>query len=313
MATLRTPETFVLAKLESTYGTAVSLAGSDALTVVNFSLNPVVSDIKERTLIRNYAGNFPTVNSNVKAEVTFTAELIPSGTAGTAPPTLDKLLKACGLTRADTSTTNTYTPDPDLDTADSLTIGAYIGKHGYHRLTGCRGSFSIDLQTSEVTSISFTFEGIWEAPSHVASPPTPTFSTYQPEAANSTNTTAVQVHSFAGSLMSFTYNHANALYYSELLGGSKSTRITDRKPSGSLVLEAPTYNTKNFHTLTNSSTTGNITWQNGQTAGNKITFLASYADLDGIGIEDNEGYSMVNLNYRALPSSGNDEMSLKFH
>ena len=28
---------------------------------------------------------------------------------------------------------------------------------------------------------------------------------------------------------------------------------------------------------------------------------------------DNEGYQMLNIGYRALPSSGNDEMSLKFH
>ena len=45
----------------------------------------------------------------------------------------------------------------------------------------------------------------------------------------------------------------------------------------------------------------------------QITFLASYTDLDSISQEDNEGYQMLNMTYRALPSSGNDEMSLKFH
>ena len=44
--------------------------------------------------------------------------------------------------------------------------------------------------------------------------------------------------------MSFNYDHNNALYYSELISGSKSTRITDRKPSGSLTMESVALGTK---------------------------------------------------------------------
>ena len=47
--------------------------------------------------------------------------------------------------------------------------------------------------------------------------------------------------------------------------------------------------------------------------GNKITFTAPTVDLQSISQDDNEGYQMLNIAYRALPSSGNDEMSLKFH
>ena len=97
------------------------------------------------------------------------------------------------------------------------------------------------------------------------------------------------------------------------MSGTKSTRITDRKPSGSLTMESVPLGTKNYYTIVNSSATGNLTWQHGQSAGNKITFTAPYVDLQSISQDDNEGYQMLNIAYRALPSSGNDEMSLKFH
>ena len=78
-------------------------------------------------------------------------------------------------------------------------------------------------------------------------------------------------------------------------------------------MESVALSTKNYYPIVNSSATGNLTWQHGQTAGNKITFTAPTVDLESISPEDNEGYQMLNIAYRALPSSGNDEMSLKFH
>ena len=83
--------------------------------------------------------------------------------------------------------------------------------------------------------------------------------------------------------------------------------------SGSCTIESVPLGTKNYYTIVNSSATGNLTWQHGQSAGNKITFTAPYVDLQDITQDDNEGYQMLNIAYRALPSSGNDEMSLKFH
>ena len=223
------------------------------------------------------------------------------------------MLLAAGMVRTDvSSTSNTYAPDSTLNDADSLTIGVYIDG-SLHRITGARGTFSISLQTSEIPLINFSFIGIYEDPTATALI-TPNYAgQIAPIAANSGNTTNFQLHSYAGSLMSFNYDHNNALYYSELISGSKSTRITDRKPSGNLTMESVALGTKNYYPIVNSSATGNLTWQHGQTSGNKITFLCPTVDLESIAQEDNEGYQMLNIGYRALPSSGNDEMSLKYH
>ena len=311
MAILRTSKTILAAKKESSYGVAVTLAGTNCLLVSDVSLNPVATEPKERTNIRGFAGNFPTIPSNTKVELSFSLELTASGSAGTSPD-YDELLLGVGLVRTDvSSTSNTYTPDPTLDDADSLTIGVYIDG-SLHKLTGARGTFSISLTASEIPMINMSFIGIYNDPT-VTALLTPSYAQLAPIAANSDNTTNFQLHSYAGSLMSFTYDHNNALYYSELISGTKSTRITDRKPSGNCSIESVPLGTKNYYTIVNSSATGNLTWQHGQSAGNKITFTAPYVDLQDIAQDDNEGYQMLNIGYRALPSSGNDEMSLKFH
>ena len=316
MAILRTSQTILAAKKETTYGSAATLAGTNCFLVSNVNLNAVAGEPKERPNIRGFAGNFPTYPSNTKVELTFSLELTPSGTAGTKPA-YDELLLACGLARADAAnTSNTYTPDPTLDDAESVTIGIYIDG-SLHKILGARGTFSLNLETTNAPLINFSFIGIYTDPVVISnSNPqlTPNYSSQlAPIAANSSNTTNFALHSYAGNVMSFNYDHNNSLYYSELISGQKSTRITDRKPSGSVTIESVPLGTKNYYTIANSSATGNLTWQHGQTAGNKITFLASYTDLDGIQQEDNEGYQMLNISYRALPSSGNDEMSLKFH
>ncbi len=316
MAILRNSQTILAAKKETTYGSAATLAGTNCFLVSNVNLSPVAGEPKERPNIRGFAGNFPTYPSNTKVEVSFSIELTPSGTQGTKPA-YDELLLACGLTRNDvTSTSNTYSPDPTLDDAESVTIGVYIDG-SIHKILGARGTFSISLETTNAPLLNFNFIGIYTDPVVVSnSNPqlTPNYSNQlAPIAANSSNTTNFAIHSYAGSLMSFTYDHNNALYYSELISGQKSTRITDRKPSGTALIESVGLATKNFYTLTNSTALGNLTWQHGQTAGNKITFTAPTVDLDAINPEDNEGYQMLNITYRAIPSSGNDEMSLKFH
>ena len=314
MAILRTSKTILAAKAESSYGTAVTLAGSDCFLIQNMSLNPVAGDAVERPNIRGFAGNFPTFPSETRVELSFDVELTPSGTAGTRPD-YDCLLLASGMAVADvSSTSNTYTPDPTLNDATSLTFGIYIDG-SLHKVFGARGSFTINLETGQAPMLSFNFIGIYSDPVVIDSNNpqlTPSYTQLAPIAANSGNTVNFQLHSYAGALQSFTYNHNNALYYSELISGTKSTRITDRKPEGNVVIESVGLATKNFYSIKNSSATGNLTWEHGTSAGDTITFTAPYTDINDIQQTDNEGYQMLSMGYRALPSSGNDEMSLVY-
>ena len=79
------------------------------------------------------------------------------------------------------------------------------------------------------------------------------------------------------------------------------------------MIEAPLLAAKDFFAIANNDTTGSVTFQHGQTAGNIITFTAQKIDIGQPTYSDQDGIQMLNLPYVALPTSaGNDELSLVF-
>ena len=299
----------VAAKKESSYASAATLAGTDAILCTEVSLEPLVSTVLDRETIDRKFGSRPFIQTNTHTKLNLTVEATASGTAGTSPDYKDLLL-GCGLIETSTASQNVFSPETDLETADSLTIGVYIDG-SLHKLTGARGSFTYEMQVGETPELKFEFLGLYNAPT-ATTILTPTYVQLAPKAANSTNTTAFQLHSYSGALQSFSFAQNNNVYFSELMGSSKVIRITDRASSGSVSIESVGLGTKDFYAITEGTGTGNLTHQHGQTAGNKITFTAGQTQLENIGHGENEGYQMLDIDYRALPDSGNDEFELKF-
>jgi len=310
MAVLKTKKTLLAAKKESSYASAATLAGTDAVLATEVSIEPVAATVLDRNTIDGKFGSRPFIQTNTHVSLTATIEATPSGTAGTAPDYKDLLL-GCGLIETSTASQNVYSPETNLATADSLTIGVYIDG-SLHKMTGARGSFTYQIEAADTPKFVFNFLGLYNAPTATAIL-TPTYAQLAPVVANSTNTTAFQLHSYAGSMQSFTFDQNNNLYYSELVGSSKTVRITDRASSGNVSLESIGLGTKNYYSIVNSTATGNLTHQHGQSAGSKITFTAGQTQLETIAQAENEGYQMLDIGYRALPNSGNDDFELKFH
>ena len=310
MAVLRIKETVLAAKKESSYASAETLAGTDAVLATEVSITPVSSTVLDRNIIDGKFGSRPFIQTNTHVSLTATIEATPSGTAGTSPDYKDLLL-GCGLIETSTASQNVFSPETNLDSADSLTIGVYIDG-SLHKLTGARGSFTYEIESGDTPKFKFEFLGLYNAPTATAIL-TPTYAQLAPKVANSTNTTAFQLHSYAGALQSFSFEQNNNVYHSELVGSSNTVRITDRASSGNVVIESVGLGTKNFYEIVNSTATGNLTHQHGQTAGHKITFTAGQTQLETIEPGDNEGYQMLDIAYRALPNAGNDDFELKFH
>tara|TARA_Y100001973_G_scaffold15349_1_gene22255 strand:- start:2233 stop:3165 length:933 start_codon:yes stop_codon:yes gene_type:complete len=310
MAVLRWSQMVLAAKKESSYASEATLAGTDSVLCTDVSLEPIVSTALDRETIDGKFGSRPFVQTNTHVSLTATVEATASGTAGTSPDYKDLLL-GCGLIETSTASQNVFAPETNLETADSLTIGLYIDG-SLHKLTGARGSVSYQVNAGDTPKFVFTYLGLYNAPT-AATLLSPTYAQEDPLVANSTNTTAFQLHSYAGALNSFTFDQNNDLYYSELIGSTKTIRIRNRASSGTVSIESVGLGTKNYYELTNSTGTGNLTHQHGQTAGSKITFTAGKTQLETIGQGDNEGYQMLDIGYRALPDSGNDEFELKFH
>ena len=308
---LLTRKRLILAKAEATYGTDPTPTGSaNAILVRNLEITPLQSDIVQRELIRPYLGNYEQLLAQTRVQVTFEVELAGSGAAGTAPA-YGPVLKACGLSETVVATTSvTYAP---VSTSfSSVTI--YFYQDGIrHIVTGARGTFTLNGQVGAIPTIAFTMTGIYNAPTDTALA-TPTYANQAtPLIFKNGNTTSFSAFSYSGALQSIDLNVGNEIVYRELIGGTKEVLITDRKPAGTMSIEAVLLATKNYFTVSTGSTTGSVSFQHGTTAGNIATLTMAQADLADASYAELNGIAMMNLPYVATPTAaGNDELSLAY-
>ena len=111
----------LLTKIESTYATDSSPAGTDAVLVRNLEITPIEADTVSRDLIRPYLGHSQQILSQARVSITFEVELAGSGTSGTASR-VDSLLRACGM--AATTTSSDVTGTAQAGSAGSITLAA---------------------------------------------------------------------------------------------------------------------------------------------------------------------------------------------
>jgi len=301
----------ILAKTESTYGTDPTPSGSsNAILVRNLEITPLQAETVSRDLIRPYLGVSDQLLAQTRVEVTFEVELAGSGTAGTAPA-YGPVLKACGLSETVVATTS-VTYAPVSASFSSCTI--YFHNDGIrHKVTGCRGTWSVSAEVGAIPFITFTMTGIYNAPTDETLP-SPTYANQAaPLIFKNGNTSNFSIFSYSGCLQSLNFDLANETIYRELVGCTKEVLITNRAPSGTVVIEAPSIATKDFFTIANGSSTGSISFQHGSTGGNIVTFTTAQSDIGSPTYSDQDGIQMLNLPYLAIPTSaGNDELALSF-
>lgn len=305
-----TRKRLILVKKEATYGTDSSPVGGDALLVRNLDITPIEADLVSRDLIRPYLGNSPSLISNSRVSVTFQVELAGSGTLGTAPR-YGAVLQACGMSETIApSTSVTYAPVSAL--FSSATI--YFNNDGVlHKATGCRGTFTINATVGQIPTIDFTMTGVYNAPTDTAAPSVTYADQASPLIFKEGNTSAFQFFSYAGCLQSVTFDIANSIIYRELVNCTKEVLITDRRPSGTVMIEAPALSVKDYFNIAQTETTGNLTFLHGTTAGNRVTFNAAQCDVSNPSYGDQDGVQMLNIPYIAVPTTaGNNEVSLVY-
>lgn len=305
-----TRKRLILVKKEVTYGTDSSPVGTDALLVRNLDITPIEADLVSRDLIRPYLGNSPQLLANSRVSLTFQVELAGSGTAGTAPR-FGAVLQACGMVEAVVASTSvTYAPL----SASFSAVTIYFNNDGVlHKATGCRGTFTLNAAVGEIPTIDFTMVGVYNAPTDTAAPSVTYSNQASPLVFKQGNTSAFQFFSYAGCLQSVSFDIANSTVYRELVGCTKEVLITDRKPAGTVMIEAPTLATKDFFAIAQTETTGNLTFLHGTTAGNRVTLTAPQCDIANPSYSDQDGIQMLNIPYIAVPTTaGNDEVTLAF-
>jgi hypothetical protein len=161
MSLLRRRTVFA-AKAEATVGTAETLTASEGVfNVYDLLIQPNISMTqREGQGAFNYLA---AIAAGRQGTATFSTDIYWGGDSGSLPPWATVLLPACGWV----NTSGTFKPKtakPGTTSSDprTITIGGFVdGK--YRKLSGCMGTFSIDLPTGDLGRINWTFSGKWEA------------------------------------------------------------------------------------------------------------------------------------------------------
>ena len=305
---LLTRKRVILIETESSYGTDPTPAGTDVVLVTDLTITPQSSDVVNRDVVRPYLGSSEQLLANTRVECTFSVELAGSGTAGTAPR-YGSALKATGLSET-ISGGNTVTYAPVSSSFSSVTIHYNIDGVR-HKVTGCRGTFSLSAEVGAIPLINFTFTGIYNAPDDSAIPTVTYGNQATPLIFKNGNTSGFSLLSYSGALQSLTMDLGVSTVYRELVGGTKEVIITDRASAGSVSIEAPTIAQKDYFTAALSdSSLGNLAFLHGTTAGNKVQLTSSKVDIGDVNYGEMDGVAMLEIPYTLVPSAANNEFSL---
>ena len=310
---LLTRKRVILIEAESSYGTDSTPTATDVVLVRDLSITPQSSDVVSRDVVRPFLGAFQQLLANTSVEVTFSVELAGSGTPG-VPPRYGAALKACGLSETISDEVSgggndTVTYAPVSSSFSSVTIH-YNTDGVRHKITGARGTFTINASVGEIPTIEFSFQGIYNAPDDSALPSVTYGDQATPLIFKNGNTSGFQLLSHAGSLMSVSMDCGNELAYRELVGGTKEVLLVNRSSSGSVSLEAVALSSKDFFAAALAETTGNLQFLHGTAAGNKVQFTSSKVDIGDVNYGEQDGIQMLEIPYTLVPSTAGDEFSL---
>lgn len=196
-----------------------------------------------------------------------------------------------------------YTYTPVSSGFGSATI--YYNVDGVlHRLTGCRGTFTLSATVAQIPSISFTLTGIYNPPTDTAL----TSVTYADQATplvfTQGNSGAFSLLDYAACVQDLSIDLGNNVVYRELIGCNKEVRIVDRAVSGTATIEAPTIATKDYFTAALSDgTLSKLQFIHGNGVGNLVGFAASGIDIGSTSYAETDSILMLNLPFTCVPTA----------
>ncbi len=303
----------IAAKVETTEGTAIALAGADANNLIMEPKWKAEVPMYKREFLNNSLSAQKMIATTRLGRLTFKCEVKGSGAAGTAPA-FGKLLRACGFGETvNAGTSVIYAPISSLASIPTLTLGIY--RDGLKKsLKGARGNVKYEAKSGEPGMLEFEFLGVYDA---VADATILTPSGIESTIPQSLLSAAFSIASFAAFVSQITFDMANTLEPRGDINNASgyiSTLLTKREPKGSFDPEDELVATHDFYGRWLANTTGALTWKHGATAGNICTFTAPAVQYTDITEADRNGIATLNTDFLMARSNaaGDDELSIAF-
>lgn len=317
-------KTAILAKAETTYRTdSVPTEAANAVLVSNVTINPLNAQNVSRDLIRPFLGGSEQLVGTAYIEMSFDVELAGAGSAGTGAA-YSALLKACLFNETLTASVRAeYNPVSPGTAVQSCSI-YYFVDDVRHVALGCMGNFDIAMGLGERPVLRFRFLGV-DGGVTAASPSALTLTAYRtPLAVTDANTgdltfgctyTAATPTLTGGTSYpsrGLELSLGNDVQYVPLLG-DEQINVVQREITGSVTLDLTAAQIVTFMTNVKANTTQSLGVMHGTTAGNRVLLFMPAVQLINPTVADVNGRAMMSFDFRAVPSSGNDELKLVVH
>jgi len=301
----------VLAKQEVTYGVDPTPTSAANAILCSAPEIEVLGRRIERANVKPHYGASVGVNIGEGIKVSFSVELKGSGAAGTAPE-IGPLLRACNFTETVTAGTKVdYDPNSANSTGESVTI--YFYRHNLlHKVSGCRGTFGVELKSGEYGNIKFDFTGIYQGPVDQNIPANPTYNATDPARFLSA---AFGIDGYSAVIENFKFDVGNEIGKrpnANAATGILEYWIKERNIKGEFDPEAVALSEKDFWALWSNSSRVALSATAGQTAGNKCVITAPKVQLDLLKYGDRENILTFSTPVIFTPNAGNDEIKLSF-
>jgi hypothetical protein len=301
----------LLAEIEVTYGTDPTPAGADnAILATNVVLSPMEGQDVSRELELPWLAAQATIPAGLNMRLSYRVELVPSGTAGTAPA-WGPLLRACACAQViDSGVSVTY--NPITDSHESLTHHMWIGGTRYV-LKGCRGTATLRFDAQAIPYLEFAFTGLFTIPTESARA-TPDLSDFlKPDLVTDSRTPTFTIDSVSFVMRNAALDLGNDVQ-TRFLINSESVLIVDKAELFQCQVEAlPLSGGGSWDPFTEaaSQNTVAVSLVHGTTAGRIATLSIPAAQVQRpAGFANAQNILEWPLRLVPLPTSGNDQWTL---
>ena len=308
---LTAPRTFekkaIILKSEATYGTdAVPTGAANYIEARNVSLTSFDVESVDRNIIMPYMGSGGKINTSIWSKLSFDVALAAAGSLGVAPKWGPIML---GLAFAETifaATSVTY----NLVSQSISGLTAYLNIDGaLYKFVGCRGEAKFKLSAKGIPMLSVELTSVYTTPVDAASPALTKTGWTVEDAVNSVNTGFLAVNGVNLAFSDFEFATGNKIARIDLPGPQREVAITDRAPTASATVLAPTLAVFNPYSLAEANTSITVSNTHGTVAGKKVKSDLK-VKIIGVSEDQVEGMVAYKLTFSPEPVNGNDEITV---
>lgn len=296
----------LLAKAETVYGTNALPTAADAIVATNVTISPIEAQEVSRDLVLPYMGSQGVVLAGIYSRIEFDVEIAGAGEAGDVPR-YDALLRAAGMARTvDADTSVTYSIIEEAVPSVSV---YYVLDKVQHVLLGCQANVAMTIAPLSIPRMRITMIGMLGTITDLGAMPAVTQAGWITPITVSKANTTMSLHGWPSVAESLAIDLGNTLTPRFLIGDEKMM-ISDRKSTGTAVVEARSLAEINWFQRALDRTRGALTLVHGTVAGNIVEIEAPAVEVGKPTQGATDGIANYSLPLTFVPSTGLDELTI---